>query len=156
MCVPSYDHLQVGTLTELQTVNAALSREQQRDFRMPSFALTGGLIASIAFGLVASIFILIAQLRMESARMEREKRWAKARRLRNKANGAEVTIPHIPRGVPMFFHIFLSHTWGYDRTFLSLRVHAITVPIACILALQDGSGPNAHCQAAPQGDDAHV
>jgi len=54
---------------------------------------------------------------------------AKARRLRYKANGAEVMVPPITQGLPKHFHTYL--------------------PIACV---GDGPRPDAHHQAAPHGD----
>jgi hypothetical protein len=89
-----------------------MSEEQKRDFRRNTLALSVGLFVSAVSALVASFFILVVQLRSERARMQREARFGKARRLRNKANGAEVMIPSITQGEPKFFHLFLSHVWG--------------------------------------------
>jgi hypothetical protein len=108
-------------------VQEVLSKEQERDFRMPTFALSIGLFASVTSALVASGIILMIQLRFERGRIARETRSAKARRLRWLSNGEEVVIgpPHIPDNhpppcVPTYemgrvsavFHIFLSHVWG--------------------------------------------
>jgi hypothetical protein len=72
-------------------------------------ALSIALFASVVSALLASFAILVVQLRVERARMEREVRSAKARRLRSRANGAEVMVPSITEGLPKFFHVFLSH-----------------------------------------------
>jgi hypothetical protein len=116
---------QVGTLTELNAVRAVMTKEQKRDFRNSTLALSIVLFASVASALVASVAILIVQLRIERKRMEREARLAKARRLRDKANGTEMIAPSITQGVPKYFHIFLSHVWGSactvaDRSLLTL------------------------------------
>jgi hypothetical protein len=94
-------------------VQEVVSNEQERDFRMSTLALSLGLFGSVLFALVASFILLVAILRIERARIEREERFAKARRLRNKADSAEVTVPPITHGVPKHFHVFLSHVWGY-------------------------------------------
>jgi hypothetical protein len=90
-----------------------MNTEQERDFQMPTLALTAGLFASVASGLVASFAILIVQLRIERARIQLEARYSKARRLRNKADGTEVTAPSLPEGPRNHYHGFLSHVWGY-------------------------------------------
>jgi hypothetical protein len=111
--VPSACALQVGTLTELNAVRAVMTEEQKRDFRNSTLALSVGLFLSVMFALVASFVILLVQLRREQIRIEREARLAKARRLRYKADGAEVEVPWITLGTPKHFHTFLSHVWGY-------------------------------------------
>jgi hypothetical protein len=111
--VPPVCALQVGTLTELNAVRAVMTKEQKRDFRNSTLALSVGLFASVAFALVASFAILLVQLRHERKRIESEARSAKARRLRYKADKNEVTVPSIMQGVPKHFHTFLSHVWGY-------------------------------------------
>jgi len=89
-----------------------MTKEQKRDFRNSTLALSVGLFASVAFALVASFAILLVQLRHERKRIESEARSAKARRLRYKADKNEVTVPSIMQGVPKHFHTFLSHVWG--------------------------------------------
>ena len=57
--------LQVGTLTELNAVRAVMTEEQKRDFRTSTLALSVGLFVSVASALVASLAILVVQLRNE-------------------------------------------------------------------------------------------
>jgi hypothetical protein len=96
-----------------------MSREQRRDFTLPTLPLSIGLFASVALALVTSTVLLVVQLRIERARIGREARFAKARRLRYKADGTEVMVPNImpplvgDEATVRFFHIFLSHVWGY-------------------------------------------
>jgi hypothetical protein len=89
-----------------------MTSEQERDFHMSTLGLTFGLFAALASALVASGVILIVQLRKEQQRTKREAQAAKARRLRFTADGSEVTVPPIAKGLPKCFHVFLSHVWG--------------------------------------------
>ena len=146
----------VGTLTELENVQHIMSREQESDFYIPTLPLTIVLSASIIGTLVASFVVLSVQLVRERERMAREARAAKMRRLRYRADGSEVDVPPITKGVPTFFHIFLSHVWGYACRPRTLRAVAHSRLSSDIDASrrQDGTGPDAHRQAAAEGDDA--
>jgi hypothetical protein len=64
--------LKVGTLSELPNVQHVLSNEQERDFRVPSFALTA-IMATCVFGAVSVAFLLaLAQIAQERKRKQRE------------------------------------------------------------------------------------
>jgi hypothetical protein len=105
---------QMGTLTELQAVQKVMSAEQMRSFRISTLALSVGLVVSVVSVLFISFLILVVQLRIETLRIRRDARSAKARRLRDKASGAEITVPPTGHedGELKYFHVFLSHVWG--------------------------------------------
>jgi len=104
----------MGTLTELQAVQKVMSAEQMRSFRISTLALSVGLVVSVVSVLFISFLILVVQLRNETLRIRRDARSAKARRLRDKASGAEITVPPTGHedGELKYFHVFLSHVWG--------------------------------------------
>jgi len=104
----------VGTLTEVQDVQAVLTFEQASDFVVPDLALAVLLFLSSLSALLASFALLLLQLGLERVRMSREARASKARRLRRKDTGEEVEAPVIEDDA---FHLFLSHVWdtGQDQ-----------------------------------------
>jgi len=106
--------MKLGTLTEVSNVQEVLSREQARDFDVPSLSLSVTLFAGAVGALAASFCVLSVQLTLERARISRDARMSKARRLRGKESGAELEAPLIDDDA---FHCFLSHVWetGQDQ-----------------------------------------
>ena len=102
----------VGTLTELSDVQMVMSSEQRGDFIFPPIVLTFVLAACVGGALVASFVILIVQVAREKARVLREARAAKARRLCSKNDHSEMSVPLLLAGPKKYFHVFLSHVWG--------------------------------------------
>jgi hypothetical protein len=98
--------MKLGTLTEVSNVQEVLSREQARDFDVPSLSLSVTLFAGAVGALAASFCVLSVQLTLERARISRDARMSKARRLRGKESGAELEAPLIDDDA---FHCFLSH-----------------------------------------------
>jgi hypothetical protein len=64
--------LKLGTLTEQADVQAVIAQEQQRNFRIPSAALSLVLFVSVVVAIVVSSVVLCVQLAKERARVRRE------------------------------------------------------------------------------------
>ena len=115
------------------------------------------IFGSVVGTLLCSFVIFIVQVGIEGARMRHEARASKSRRLRYKANNEEVQAPKLAHSTPeaRLFHIFLSHV--SDNIFLS---HSIRYSSGRMISFSSGmgyrSGPNAHRQAAPCGDDPRL
>ena len=86
----------MSSLTELDTVQDVMSPEQTTMFDVPSLTLSVVLFACVIGSLVVSAAMFVLQLRAERARMLREARANKARRLRILSNGEEVLLPKLP------------------------------------------------------------
>jgi len=100
--------IKILELTELDDIQAEMSAEQRSAYELTG---TNGTIWACLVGtVVATGLLLISQVRLESERLRKEARAAKARRLRYIDNDQEVTLkkPRARSG----FHIFLSHVWG--------------------------------------------
>jgi len=100
--------IKVLELTQLSDIRNEMSPEQRKQFEL------SGLNATIWTCLIGTIvctgLLLVSQVKIETERLRREARAAKARRLRYKDNDKEVGIksPSCLDG----FHLFLSHVWG--------------------------------------------
>ena len=96
---------QIGSLTELPSVQNVISLEQLNSFVVPSDLLSFVLLACVFLSLALSLVMFAVQLRSERLRMEVEARMTKARRLRVKGSMKEVEVPTIEDN---YFHTFLS------------------------------------------------
>lgn len=90
----------------LPDIRDKMSLEQEQVYVVNQTVLTLIIVGTIFGALFVSSFLFFLQLGVEGARMRREARSRKARRLRDKKTGAEVVAPLVPTGS---FHIFLSH-----------------------------------------------
>ena len=104
----------IGALTELKSVQAVISVEQQNVFVVPSVVLSFVLLTCIFFSLALSVLMLLVQLRSERLSIEAEERRTKARRLRLKTTMKEVEVPAIE---DRHFHTFLSQ-YAHERRWL--------------------------------------
>jgi hypothetical protein len=105
----------IDTLTDLTEIKARMSIEQRQDFDLPIVALTAILFLSVVGSLIFSGTILVGQFAEERAKILREARSAHARRLRYKADNAEVMLSSGSSGRVLesgSFHVFLSHCWA--------------------------------------------
>ena len=96
-------------LTGLKDLEPLLTREQRQLFILNNATLSIIILACVVGALVVSVTIFLVQVSAEGARLRREARASKARRLRLLENGTEVVVPRIEHG---WFHVFLSHVWG--------------------------------------------
>lgn len=74
----------------------------------PSAVLSAVMVISIVSVIVVSALITVGQLSRERAKMEKEARYNKTRRLRYKDTCAEVIAPTLTECA---FHLFLSHVY---------------------------------------------
>ena len=96
-------------LTDNADVWGKMSKEQRHIYGIPVVTLSIIVVLSIIASLAMSAVLFLVQLTQEGARMRREALMKKARRLRQRANHAEVTAPKID---VQGYHVFLSHVWG--------------------------------------------
>ena len=116
-----------ASLTDLVDIRNKMNDEQKEIFVMDSAIFTLLLFVSILGGLIALKIIFAIQLAVERKARAKEKRTAKARRLRWTVDDSEVELgkPTIPPCIePSFeptyhmgavfgrYHLFLSHVWG--------------------------------------------
>lgn len=87
-----------------------MNHEQQEDYEVPSGMITALLFGVVIGALVVSFGLLLIQLALERARMLREAKQSKARRLRLKQTKEDVQVPELESCA--HFHVFLSHVWG--------------------------------------------
>jgi len=99
----------VGTLTELRSVRAVMSVEQEEDFHVNSLSMSAILFFSVIAALCASFGLMLVQMDLERRRQAAEQRASKARRLRLIGLQTEVLVKDLPDNC---FHLFLSHVWG--------------------------------------------
>jgi hypothetical protein len=98
-----------GAHFELPDVADRLSEEQKATYIIDDNVLSAVVLIAIFGSLVASSIITFVQLLARRARLRREARASKARRLRCVDNDKEASAPAIHEGC---FHLFLSHVWG--------------------------------------------
>lgn len=79
--------------------------EQRGYFRVPADILTIVLALSVLVAVVLSFILLLGQVAQEQARMAREARASKARRLRCKEGTKEVKVPALA-SLSHHFHVF--------------------------------------------------
>ena len=127
-----------AALVDLPEVKAQLSKEQTRIYVLNPLVLSVILIGALAGTLIVSLHLFYITFRQERARMRREARAAKARRLRYLSDDTEcmlATLPPLqaeiarihptaasnptysavlPRHGP--FHVFLSHNWKHGQS----------------------------------------
>ena len=111
----------IGSLTELDVLKRRMAPEQREAFDVPADYLLVVLVVSVIATLFLSFGLLLKQLAIEQARIAREEKMAKARRLRDKATHGEVEVPPCKED---HYHTFLSHVWGYV-TSVRTRNHRI-------------------------------
>ena len=93
----------------LDDIKQRMSEEQRDLYVVNQGTLTLIMIASTLGSIVLSFVLFIIQLSIEAARMRREQRASKARRLRYKSNNQEVLVMDLD---DQHYHTFLSHVWG--------------------------------------------
>ena len=97
-------------LTGLDDLKPILSREQRDLYILNNATLTFLLLTSSIGALLLSGILFLVQLAAEGARVRREARASKARRLRHVEHLDEVVAPVLAEG--HHWHLFLSHVWG--------------------------------------------
>ena len=120
LCATAFKYI---ALTDLGDIRAKMSREQRELYQVNAAILTVIVFASVFAALVFSCVLFLVQLRFEDARIRKEARTSKARRLRYKDGQHEVHAPPIEeRG----FHALLSHVSAPPLG--SLRTPCLTPP----------------------------
>ena len=98
-----------SALTGLNDIKQRMSEEQRSLYVVNQGTLTLIMIASTIGAIILSFVLFVIQFSIEAARMRREVRASKARRLRYKSNNEEVCVVQLD---DRHFHTFLSHVWG--------------------------------------------
>jgi len=93
----------------LDDIKQRMSEEQRDLYVINQGTLTLIMIASTLGSILLSFVLFIIQFSIEAARMRREQRASKARRLRYKSNNQEVRVMDLD---DQHYHTFLSHVWG--------------------------------------------
>ena len=129
--------LQVGTLLELKEVWERMGYEQQMAFEVPVDTLAVVLSFGVIGALVLSCLLLLMQLAREQARMVREAKFSKTRRLRDSTTHEEIDVTPVAGG---HFHLFLSHVWGDAQDQMRIikqRLKEMLPDISCFLDVDD-------------------
>lgn len=104
-----------AALIDLDDIQQKMSQEQRELYVVNQGTLTIITVASTIGAIIFSLILFSVQFSIEGARIRREARASRARRLRFVANDKEVRASKMQVGC---FHLFLSHVWGtgQDRT----------------------------------------
>ena len=135
-----------AALTGLDDIKQRMSEEQRELYVVNQGTLSFIMIASTLGAIAMSIVLFIVQFSIEGARMRREARASKARRLRYKANNREV---HVLELDDRHFHTFLSHVWGTGQDQMRIVKQRLLEMIPDLHVFLDVDGMRSDVQHAP-------
>ena len=131
ICATAFKYME---LTELEDIQSKMREEQKQIYSADPLLLTVIMGACVFGTLLLSCALFISQAATEGARLRREARAGKARRLRLKKNNEEVEEPPIESD---HFHLFLSHVWGTGQDQMRIVKNRLREMIPGILVFLD-------------------